>query len=200
MICVGVASMDDLRFFTGSERSAKELRAWMSPSRPVSHEEQVYKFNNALFPLYFQAERVRHRALSWRNFCVGCAVWSFRADASTYEDRWAWHYGMNTKVEEGSRNICAEPIPINAAYAAGRTEIIGMVVVGLPREQDTTKTLRPCEHCRLLMKKHPLITPRTIIVSALPPQKPLEEIETMADIEHEVHTFEGLLKEYGESG
>lgn len=187
--------MDDLRFFTGSERSARELRNWLDPSRPVSHEEQIHKFTNAMYALYWQAERVRHRALSWRNFCVGCAVWSFRADVSTHEDRWKWHYGMNTKVEEGSRNICAEPIPINAAYAEGRTEIVGLIVVGMPREQDTTKTLRPCEHCRLLMKKHPLITPQTIIVSALPPVEP---VESMEDVVHEIHTFEQLLVEYGE--
>ncbi len=105
---------------------------------------------------------------------------------------------MNTKVTEDGRNICAEPIAINAAYAAARTEIIGIVVVGNPREQDTARTLRPCEHCRALMKSHPLVTPRTLVVSALPPSKPWEEIESMQDVEHEVHTFEALLKEYGE--
>lgn len=190
--------MDDLRFFTGSERTAIELREVLNPHRVVPLEEQLRRFRNGLFAMYYQAEWVRPRAISWRNFCVGCAAWSFRSDASTHEDRWRLYRGMNTKVTEGGRNICAEPIAINAAYAAARTEIIGIVVVGLPREEDTTRTLRPCEHCRALMKQHPLITPRTLVVSARPPEKPHESINSMEDVEHDVHTFEELLKEYGE--
>jgi cytidine deaminase len=171
----------------------------LDPTRPVSRKDQLRRFLNASYALYWQAERVRKQGISWRNFCVGCSVWAFRKDASTYEDRWRVFYGMNTKVKEDSRNICAEPVPMGASLASGYTEIIGMVVVGNPQADEqghTPKTLRPCVHCRLLMKHHPLIRPHTIIITAHPP---IGEPESFDEITHEMHTFKELLQEYGET-
>ncbi len=105
---------------------------------------------------------------------------------------------MNTKVEKDSRNICAEPVALGTALAQEYTEIVGMVVVGQPQEDERgniPKTLRPCVHCRLLMKKHPLITLNTIIVTAVPPHR---KIDSLAEVQHEVHTFKELLAEYNE--
>lgn len=186
------------RFCAGSSVTPEQLAWRLDPRRPISREEQLERFSNALFALYWQAERVRRLGISWRNFCVGCAVWAFREDASTYEDRWRAFCGMNTKVLEGSRNICAEPIPLNFALSRCYTEIIGMVVVGNTQPEpngNTPPTLRPCPHCRLLMKHHPLIKPHTIIVTALPPPG---EIDSLGEVTHEIFTFEELLKEYGE--
>ena len=167
----------------------------LDPKRPVSRPEQIHRFISASNALYWQAERSRARGISWRNFCVGCAVWAFREDASWAPDRWRYFYGMNTKVEENSRNICAEPIALNAALGFACTEVVGLIVVGNPREQDSSMTLRPCEHCRLLMKSHPLVKLDTIVVCALPPS---EQTESLNDIGHEAFTFEELLREYGE--
>lgn len=168
----------------------------LDPHRPISREEQLHRFGSASYALYWQAERNRKLGISWRHFCVGCAMWAYRKDASQISDTWRAFCGMNTKVQEGSRNICAEPIPLNAAYSRCYSEIIGMVVVGNPREEDTSLTLRPCEHCRQLMKSHPLITPDTIVIAALPPDG---EPDSWDQIQHEIFTFEQLLKEYGEA-
>lgn len=186
------------RFCLGYRPTAEAIENQYDPSRVITQEEQLHRFGNAAFALYWQAERARQRGISWRGFCVGCAAWSFREDASTYEQRWRYVYGMNTKVEENSRNICAEPISINAAYAAAHTKIIGMVVVGETQTEAngrTPKTLRPCAHCRFLMKNHPLIKLDTIIITALPPPG---EIDSLDEVTHEVFTFEELLKEYNE--
>ena len=176
----------------------EEIQNRLDPTRPISHEEQLARFLNALDALYFQAEEARQLGQSWRNFLVGSAVWAFREDASTYEDRWRWFYGMNRKVNETSRNICAEPVAIEAALARRSTEIIGMVVVGNSRQEDdgsTPLTLPPCPHCRFLMKHHPLMRPHTIIVTAHPPGP---ETESISDVVHEIRTFEELLRDHGE--
>jgi len=193
--------MDDLESFCLDSRSsltAEQLKHRLDPTRPIGREEQLDRFANAMYTLYWQAERARKLGISWRNFCVGCAMWAFREDASTYADRWRIFYGMNTKVEEGSRNVCAEPVPLGSALAHAYTEIIGMVIVGNPQVDERgwlPKTLRPCPHCRLLMKKHPLMRPHTIIVSAHPPRG---EPESLDEIPLEVFTLEELLCEYGE--
>lgn len=182
--------------FLVEEQPRDEFR-WLRPERVVHRHEQLHRFASAAYTLYWQTERVRRQAISWRNFCVGCGMWAYRKDASQVQDVWQAFYGMNTKVEQNSRNICAEPIPLNAALTRNCTEIIGMVVVGYPREEDSSKTLRPCDHCRLLMKRHPLIRPYTIIITALPP-KPGTEPENWDEITHEIFTFQELLQEYGE--
>jgi cytidine deaminase len=186
------------KFCDRTHVSAAELSQQLDPRRIVSRKEQLQRLNSALDPLYWQAERARNLGISWRNFCVGCAVWAFRADASTHEDRWRVFYGMNTKVNEKSKSICAEPVPIGAAYASASTEIIGLIIVGNPQEDErgiVPKTLRPCVHCRLLMKHHPLMKPHTIIVTAHPPT---EKIEHVSETTYEVFTLEELLRGYGE--
>lgn len=74
----------------------------LDPARAVSREEQLHRFGSAAYTLYWQAERVRKLGISWRNFCVGCAMWAYRKDASLIEDKWRAFCGMNTKVEQGS--------------------------------------------------------------------------------------------------
>ena len=186
------------RFSAGAGMTPAQFEHYLDPTRPIGREEQLHRFRSAIFTLYWQAERVRKLGISWRNFYVGCAMWAFREDASTYDARWRVFYGMNTKVDENGRNICAEPIPLNAAFASAYTEIIGMVVIGEAQEDNKGKhlTLRPCMHCRQLMKNHPLIKPETIIITALPPPG---EIDSLGEVPHEIHTFRELLELYDEA-
>ena len=187
------------RFCAGSNITAAELSHRLDPKRPIGREEQLSRFGTALYALYWQAERARKLGISWRNFCVGCSMYAFREDAYNYEDRWRVFYGMNTKIAEGARNICAEPVPLGAAYASAYSEIIGMVIVGEPQADENGHnylTLRPCSHCRLLMKNHPLIRPETIIVTAHPP---IGEVESLDEVVHEAFTFQELLVAYGET-
>lgn len=179
----------------------EHLKEILDPVRPISEAEHIQRFESASWALYWQAERARILGISWRNFCVGCAVWAFRKDASTIEDRFRVFYGMNTKVAENSRNICAEPVPMGAALASAYTKIIGLVVVGNPQADErgeTPLTLRPCAHCRELMRHHPLIKPDTYIVCAHPPSGGKPEPESWDQVPHEVFTFEELLAQYGE--
>lgn len=185
------------RFAAGAGMTPAEFKHYLDPTRAVSREEQLHRFNSARLTLYYQAVRMLSCAISWRNFNVGCAVLAFRQDAYSYESRWRVFYGMNTKVQQDARNICAEPIPINAALSAAYTEIIGMVVVGMPQADNKGEhlTLRPCAHCRQLMKHHPLVTPETVIITAVPV---VDEAEVFDDIPHEAHTFQQLLEQYDE--
>jgi cytidine deaminase len=177
-----------------------ELRKELyDPRRLIEREENERKFRQATYALYWQAERARKLGISWRNFCVGCCVYAFKQDVVIFGDHWRAFYGMNTKVAENSRNVCAEPVTLGAAYGTGYEEIIGMVIVGQPQPDErgeTPLTLRPCTHCRTLMKAHPLITPQTIIVTAHPPPF---EFDHMDQVTHETHTFGELLALYGES-
>lgn len=170
----------------------RELQNYLDPKRPINREEQLRRLYEARYALYWQAERARTLARSYRCFCVGCAVYAFREDASRHEDRWRVFCGMNTKVRQDSRPICAEPIALSSAYAATYTEVIGITIVGEPQEDENGtvhKTLRPCRECRLYMRKHPIIKPETLIITATPAGK---------NFRHEIHTFHELLEAYGE--
>ena len=143
--------------------------------RPTGPEERLSRFFGAAYALYWQAERSRHRARSWRNFCVGCGVFAYREDPPLDAGRFRAFYGMNSKPEKDGRNICAEPIPIDGATAIGYERAIGLVVIGETQEDEghnIPPTLRPCKFCRQFMRKSPIIMPETIIVTALPPPHP----------------------------
>lgn len=169
------------------------------PNRLIDREENLQRFYEAIYTLYWQAQDTREKGISWRNFLVGSSMYAFRQDVYEYSAHWKVFRGMNTKVKEDSRNVCAEPISLNAAMSEGYNWIVGMVIVGFPQKDDKDilhLTLRPCSHCRMLMKNHPLITPETIIVTANPPPVGSEEKEV--EIVHEIHTFAELLKAYCE--
>lgn len=188
------------RFLTGTDDPQQYGHERFDPARPIGRNEQIRRFGSALNALYWQAEYARRElAISYRHFCVGCAVWAFREDASLYTDRWRWFYGMNTKIRQDSRNICAEPIALGSALARRSTEVIGVVVVGLTQEDErgkTTPTLRPCKECRLFMRNLPIVTPDTIIVTAHPPPEGIDDIR---ETTHEVHSFHELSALYDEN-
>ena len=168
----------------------------LDPRREVSRTEQMMRFEHALLPLYWQAVRVQQRGISHRNFCVACAVWAFREDASSFASRWKWFFGVNSKVLSDSRNTCAEPVALTSAHTEFYSEVPGMLIVGETQADEdgiVYPTLRPCKHCRLLLQNHPLVTPETIIVTARLPHK---IIATFSDTIHEIHTLAELLEAY----
>ncbi|MES2216462.1 MAG: hypothetical protein V4481_04175 [Patescibacteria group bacterium] len=179
----------------------KQLSEKYDPKRRIGRKEKTSRFETALEALYWQAVRSRKLGISWRKFHVGCVAYGYRPDVVRFEDHWKVFYGMNSKVAETERNTCAEPICLTTALAWGCTEIIGLVVVGETQKDEkgvTHPTLRPCEHCRRLMKSHPLIKPHTIIVTANPPPR-RRTVSFKKDVKFEVHTFTELIASYGES-
>ena len=195
----GAGMLSSLRrslFGTGADQ--REALCRFNPDRETGRDEQLERFGNAAYALYWQAERSRARGRSYRDFRVGCGVFAYRADLPLGEGRFRAFYGMNSKAEKDGRNICAEPVALDAANALGYTDAVGIVVIGQTQEDErgrTPRTLRPCAHCRAFMRHSPLVKPDTLVVTALPPPSSKAEWE---DIPHEVFTFQDLCLEYGE--
>lgn len=149
----------------------------------VNPEQLQKKFYKLLPLLAARARRARQRAISWRNFRVGCAVLAYSA-----EGRWKVFTGFNVKRAGDSRDgkVCAEVIAIYAAMKAGYDRIIGMVIVGKP-EPESLPTLRPCRECRLVFKALRM-RPETLVVT----------ISSEDSNRVEVHTFETLLRVNGD--
>ncbi|HYF28906.1 MAG TPA: hypothetical protein VEA36_00890 [Candidatus Paceibacterota bacterium] len=156
--------------------------------RIVPRWELYQRFRQSTEYLYWQAVSARELAQSYRQFNVGCALLAFRPDRP-HRQSYEVHVGMNLKVAQQARPVCAEPIAIGGAHGAGCSRAIGMVIVGELREEDVDvlKTLHPCTECRLLMEDHPIIRPDTIIVTARPP------VDGRVP-EYEIRTFKRLLE------
>ncbi|MDB5264953.1 MAG: hypothetical protein JWN64_524 [Parcubacteria group bacterium] len=154
--------------------------------RKIPRWEQYQRFRQSIEYLYWQAVRARELASSYREFNVGCALLAFRP-GRVHEETWEVHRGMNTKVTRNSRPVCAEPIAISSAYAAGCSWVVGIVVVGELREEDVgrIKTLHPCDECQEFMNDKPVIRPQTLVVTALPPNGTVPG-------EYEIRTFKRL--------
>jgi len=171
--------------------SKSELINIFDPRRPIDEEEQSRRFDEVLPYLFVRAQEVMHRAVSWRNFRVGCALWAFKNQVYRVEERWRLFTGSNIKVTPESRPMCAELIAVGAAREAGYDRIIGMVIAGKPQlGEETSKeylTLHPCKECRRVFKALPEISSDTQIVTVIPE----------SDI-YEIHTFSELLQIHGE--
>ena len=165
--------------------------------RPIDPEERRVRFMGAAYAIYWQTERSRSRARSWRHYRVGCGAYAYRGDLP-YSERFRASYGINSKTAEDGRNVCAEPVAIDSAAAFGYEEIVGLVTIAEPQEEEDgsmPETRRPCAHCREFMRNSPLVTPETIIITALPPP---HETAEWHEIIHEIHTFRELCALYGE--
>jgi cytidine deaminase len=114
----------------------------------------------------FQAIEASRRAMSYRNFNVGCAVFAHRGNA---EQPWGIFAGANVKVEQDSRPMCAEMTAIFAAYHALYEIIVGIAVFGSPQEDHASglhpKHLHPCGECRKVMQRLSIVKPDTRILS-----------------------------------
>lgn len=161
-----------------------------NPRRIITEEEQLQRFHGVLPHLVLRAREALKRAISYRNFNVGCALWAFKTIGAYYvEDRWKIFTSSNIKIAENLRPVCAEPIALGTARGAGYDRIIGMVIAGKPQRGEGHPTLHPCRECRLVFKALPEIYPETLIITILPE----EDSEV-----YEVHTFEQLLKVHGD--
>lgn len=166
-------------------------------ARRVSLKEQLHRLNSAWEVLYWQAVRARELVTQqYRSFRVGCAVLAFRSDVGLMDGQWQIFSGMNAKVSPVARPTCAESIAIGSAYAAGYHQIVGMVVVSQPQQDEHSGlhplTLHPCYHCRALMRGHPLMTGRTRILTAHPP------MDGQQKLPQELHNLRQLLKIHNE--
>lgn len=187
-------------FCSGTNMRPEQLARYMDPRRPIGRREQLERFNSALEPLYWQAVRVSGLSRSYRDFRVSCAVFAYRAEVDSFADHWGVFYGMNTKVEEDSRPVCAEPIAVNSAYAAGYKEIVGILIIGEPQVDSYSglrgPTLHCCHECRVFLRDHPIVPRHVRIFTALPPG--------MLGSDHggpwfEVHTLGQMLSLHGEA-
>lgn len=169
--------------------SGKELNAWFPDhTADVTWEEQHARLEISIPYLYNMACAARTRAMSYRNFNVGSAGLFFRQGFSK-SNSWGVFSGMNTKHARNMRPICSEPITINGAHSQGFEVMIGIVVVGVLREEDIgiLQTLHPCQDCRWLMNGHPACNDQSIVVTAMPP-------EAGGLAKQEKHTLKSLLE------
>lgn len=181
---------------SGVFSTLKQLEYYIN-TQPVSRQEKLLRLNGAWETLYWQAVKARNLVTQqYRGFRVGCAVLAFRDDLSIMDGRWRIFSGMNAKVSQVARATCAEPIAIGNAYARGYRQIIGIVVVGQPQQDEhsglTPLTLHPCHHCRQIMRGHPLIGGFTRVLTAHPP------IDGQEELPQELHSLRRLLKIHNE--
>lgn len=133
------------------------------------------------FYLIQAAEKARKVALSYRNFLVGCAVWAKKSR----EGQKNIFVGCNVKIAKDVRTICAEQVAVGAARAAGYDQILAMVVVGEPQEENgfLPKTLHPCGECLRVFQVMPEIYPETVLITITPSSKAQERF-LMSDLIH----------------
>ena len=107
--------------------------------------------NGIVRELLQKAHAVRDRAEHYGGFNVGCI--GYYSDPSSEGTRIVIE-GANTKYRPTDRPDCAEMKVMRDAEERG-VVLEGMVIVGVPRKEDTTKTLHPCgERCRPLMERY----------------------------------------------
>jgi cytidine deaminase len=131
--------------------------------------------------LLINTAEFRNRAMSYRDFNVGAGALAIRGNES------GRLLGFNVKHDETDAvNIHAEDLVTAKAQDAGFTEIAVVAVVG-PTQEDHVSgqlmpTLHPCGRCRTRFKESPLITDRTLFVTARPDFTVIE-LGSLADIE-----------------
>jgi len=106
-------------------------------------------FREWLPALTEKALEAYRRAISWRNFLVGCAVL-----ASKKGEGYKIFAGANCKTEKNGYPICAEQVAIMATVAEGYDRIHYIVVVGKAQKDESgvlRETLHPCAKCRQIL-------------------------------------------------
>jgi cytidine deaminase len=138
--------------------------------RAIPKWEMRQRFRQSVEFLYWEAERARALANSYRGFNVGIGMLGFKP-GMPHSTSWQAYMGMNTKVHRNARPVCAEPIAISSAQADGCTYVIGMVIVGDLREEDVgvIDTLHPCTECLMFMDSNITMRPDTLVITAKPP-------------------------------
>lgn len=106
------------------------------------------------------------KSISYRKFSVGAAVYVL----DPVERRAAILYGANFTPFPGSPKRCAEMEVLEKAYRGGYARVDAIAVSG-PLQTDeksglVSPTLHPCSSCRDLIRRHPLIYPDTMLLTA----------------------------------
>ena len=133
--------------------------------------------------LLINTAEFRNRAMSYRDFNVGAGALAIRGNVS------GRLLGFNVKHDETDTvNIHAEDLVTAKAQDAGFNEIAVMAVIG-PTQEDHASgqlmpTLHPCGRCRSRFKESPLITDRTLFVTARPDFTVIE-LGSLTDIENQ---------------
>jgi cytidine deaminase len=173
--------------------------------RVITDEEHFRRWSESRMALVQGAYEAMERAVSWRNFNVGCAVYAWRPyieadgwllaeDPADYLGvRWKAFIGANVKPGENIRTTCAEQVAAFAAHMAGYTRIIGMVIVGTPQPDDESglmrHTLHPCATCRRVLAALPEVRGDTRILTG-----GLAHDDEGERIDLEEFSFEEILK------
>lgn len=128
------------------------------------------RFEQSKWYLYMLACQARHRAQSYRGFKVGSAVLAFKPNVRHHESFRAFP-GMNIKFSAQMRTTCSESVALGGAHAGGFDLIVGIVVVGILREEDIAviPRLLPCDNCKELLKYHPISHSKARVFCAMPP-------------------------------
>lgn len=147
-------------------------------TREPDEEEIQRRWFNAREVVLYRAVYASTHSISYRPFPVGCAVWGYKPNAH-FSERWNVYKGANIKPAKEVPKICAEMTAVMGAMQDGFSRIVGMSIVGQPREEDTAPTLHPCEQCRLTFKSMPLIRPDTWLLLARPKGEDEFDIEEM---------------------
>lgn len=107
-------------------------------------EQDALAFEEWLERMVTRAKSARPNARSWREFNVAACFLARRPNGTRYR----LFPGVNMKPRRDGPTFCAEQGALSSALANGHIHIVGLVVIGKPREEDTTPTLHPCWVCR----------------------------------------------------
>ncbi len=192
-----------------AERRAGEFRVIGSDPAPVhmmqwldnKQDERFNRFASVWKADYFMAAQWAEKyAVHYDGFKVGAGLLAIRYDLPIgHPKRYKSFYGFNTKLKKGicPHKKCAERRAREQATNEGYHEIVGIVVVGLPRdaskevEELVTPTLHPCLQCQEEMRHDPMMRPDTLILTAKFEQYP-------DPIEFDCHTFSQILRLHGQ--
>lgn len=128
-----------------------------------------------LFALH-RAREAQALAVSYRDFKVGAAIVAL---SQGRPGRFQILTGINIKPDETSElNGHAEQMALQTAVDHGFSAVSVVAVVGETQNDQQSghemATLHPCGKCRSVLEDHPLITPHSLIVSALPSFRTIE--------------------------
>lgn len=131
------------------------------------HTFERFQLGDFVLQLLLATEEFRTRAMSYRGFNVGAGAWCLDYP------RYGRVLGFNVKIDDTDQvNIHAEDLITAKAQDAGYKEISVLTVIG-PTQPDhasgkETETLHPCGRCRNRLMESPLISDRTLFVTARP--------------------------------
>ncbi len=157
------------------------------PERVITIERHLSSFHQIQEYMIDQARLKSNLGLSYRNFLVGGAAFAFNRYAPRGE-QWKIFYGANAKVNPQAPKECGERNAVNAARCVGYTDIIGIVVVGVPQPNEagiTHPTLRPCHICMETFSLLPEIKEWTEIVTAHLEEDGIRERFTFTELKQE---------------